>query len=139
MGCLPLRLGHSVPRNAEWYDLCPLDDTRFKELHELAKVTPPAGRMWEMNITFRHVQAQQHVDNPKPEWFGVGPGTAGDIVTVPQGWKHNPEGVPLPIHRDSDRTLNISDIDVWMWLKKLSPKSWPLSVSLKALLISLFS
>jgi hypothetical protein len=35
--------------------------------------------------------------------------------------------------------LNISDIDVWMWLKKLSPKSPPVTASLKAPLISLFS
>jgi hypothetical protein len=58
---------------------------------------------------------------------------------VLHSWQHNPEGVPLPIHGESDGTLNISDIDVWMWLKKLSPKSWPVNASLKAPLISLFS
>ena len=76
-----------------------------------------------MNVTFLYVQAQRCVNNPKPDWFGVSPGTAGDIVTVLQGWRHNPEGVPLLIDRESDGTLNISDIDVWMWLKKLFPKS----------------
>jgi hypothetical protein len=55
------------------------------------------------------------------------------------GWQHNPEGIPLPIHGVSDGTLNISDIDVWMWLKKLFPMSWPVNVSLRAPLISLFS
>jgi hypothetical protein len=92
-----------------------------------------------MNVTFQHVQAQQHIDNHKPDWFWIGPGTARDIVAVLQGGKHNPEGVPLPIQGESDGTLNISDIDVWMWLKKLSPKSWPLSASLRLPLISLFS
>jgi hypothetical protein len=57
----------------------------------------------------------------KQDWFGVSPGTAGDIVTVLHGWKRNPEGVPLPIRGKLDRMLNISDIGVWMWLKKLSP------------------
>jgi hypothetical protein len=37
-----------------------------------------------------------------------------------QGWHHNRKGVPLLICGESDGTLNISDIDVWMWLKKLS-------------------
>jgi hypothetical protein len=76
---------------------------------------------------------------PQARLVGVGPGTAGDIITVLQGCRHNPEGVPLPIRRELDGTLNISDIDVCMWLKKLSPKSRPLGASLKALLISLFS
>jgi hypothetical protein len=33
MGHLPRPLGRSVPRNAEWYNVCPLEDIRFKELH----------------------------------------------------------------------------------------------------------
>jgi hypothetical protein len=96
-----------------------------------------------MNITFRHIQAQRRVDNPKPDRFGISSGTAGDIVTVLLGWQHNPEGVPLLICGESDGMLNISDIDVWMWLKRLSPKSWPVNTSLRAPLrvplISLFS
>jgi hypothetical protein len=119
--------------------VCPLEDTHFKELHKLTKATPPAECMQEMNITFWHIQAQLCVDNPKSDWFGVGPGTADNIVTVLQGWRHNPKGVPLLIHGESVGTLNISDTDVWKWLKKLSPKSWPLSASLRAPLISLFS
>jgi hypothetical protein len=65
-----------------------------------------------MNVAFQCIQAQQHIDNPKADCFGVGPGTAQDIVEVLQGWRHNPEGVPLPIHGELDGTLNISDIDV---------------------------
>jgi hypothetical protein len=50
-GHLPRPLGRSVPRTAEWVDVCPLEDPRFKELHELAKLTPPAERTREMNET----------------------------------------------------------------------------------------
>jgi hypothetical protein len=92
-----------------------------------------------MITTFRCIQAQRHVDNPKPDRFGIGPGTAGDIVSVLQIWQHNPEGIPLPIHGESDGTLNISDINIWMWLKKLSLKSRPTNVTPRAPLISLFS
>jgi hypothetical protein len=55
MGKLPCPLGHSVPRTAKWYDVCPLEDIHFKELHELAKLTPPTECTWEMNVTFRRV------------------------------------------------------------------------------------
>jgi hypothetical protein len=84
-GCLLHPLSRSVPRNTELYDVCPLEDIRFRALHGLVKATPPAERTWEMNVTFQRIQAQRRVDNPKPDWFGVGPGTAGDIVMVLQG------------------------------------------------------
>jgi hypothetical protein len=86
MGHLPRPLGRSVPRMADWIDVCPLDDIQFRELYKLAKATPPAERMREMITTFRHVQSQRRVDNPKPNRFGIGPGTAGDIVSVLQIW-----------------------------------------------------
>jgi hypothetical protein len=137
-GRLPRPLGRSVPRTADWVDVCHLDDIHFLELHELAKRTPPAERTWEMITTFRRIQAQQRIDNPKPNRFGIGPGTAGDIVAVLQSWQHNPDGVPLPIRGEPDGTLNTSDIDVWMWLRQLSPKSRPPNATMRAPLISLF-
>jgi hypothetical protein len=51
-GRLPRPLGRSVPRTAEWFDICPLDNIQFQELHELAKLTPPAERTREMIATF---------------------------------------------------------------------------------------
>jgi hypothetical protein len=74
---LPRPLGHSVPQTADWVNVCPLEDIHFKELHELVKLTPPAERTWEMITTFQRVQAQQRVDNPKPNRFGIAqPGTS---------------------------------------------------------------
>jgi hypothetical protein len=136
---LPHLLGCSIPRTAEWVDICPIEDIRFKELYELAKLTPPAEHMQEMITTFWRVQAQRRVDNPKPDRFGIGPGTTGEIVAVLQSWQHNPEGIPLPIRGEPDGTLNISDIDIWMWLKKLSLKSRPTNAMLWVSLISFFS
>jgi hypothetical protein len=120
-------------------DVCPIEDIQFKELNKLAKLTPPMERTWEMITTFQRVQAQRRIDNPKPDLFGISPGTAGDIITMPQIWQHNPEGIPLPIRGEPNRMLNTSYIDVWMWLKKLSPKSRPTNATLWASLISLFS
>jgi hypothetical protein len=112
---------------------------QFIKLHELAKLTPPAERTWEMIMTFRRVQAQRRIDNPKPKQFGIHPSTPGDIVPVLQSWQCNPEGVPLPIRGESDGTLNTSDVDIWMWLNQLSPKSRPTNSTMWASLISLFS
>jgi hypothetical protein len=138
-GRLPRLLGHSVPRTATWLDICPLDDIQFQALHKLAKLTSPAERTQEMITTFRRVQAQKCVDNPRPNRFGIHPSTPGDIVPVLQSWQHNPEGIPLPIRGESDGTLNIGEVDIWMWLKQLSPKSRLTNSMLWASLISLFS
>jgi hypothetical protein len=139
MGRLPRPLGRSVPRTAEWFDVCPLDDIQFQELQELAKLTPPAECMREMMTTFRRIQAQRCNDNPKPKRFGIHLSTPGDMVPVLQSRQHNPEGVALQIRGESDGTLNTSDVDVWMWLKQLSPKSRPTNSTLWVSLISLFS
>ena len=138
-GHLPRPLGRTAPRMAEWIDVCPIEDPRFQELYELAKLTPPAERTREMITTFRHVNAQRRVDNPKPDRFGIRAGTAGDIVTILRAWQHNPEGVPAPIRGESDGTLNVSDVDIWMWMRTLSPKSRPPNATLRAPLISLLS
>ena len=36
-------------------------------------------------------------------------------------WQHNPEGVPTAIQQEDDRSLNLSDVDIWMWLKLITP------------------
>jgi hypothetical protein len=56
-----------------------------------------------------------------------------------KGWLHSPEGIPPAIQEESDGSLNIHDIDVWMWLRRLGPKhSKPLS-PLRSRLHDLFS
>ena len=36
-------------------------------------------------------------------------------------WQHNPEGVPTTIRQKDDGSLNLSDVDIWMWLKIITP------------------
>ena len=36
-------------------------------------------------------------------------------------WQHNPEGVPTAIQQEDDRLLNLSNVDIWMWLKLITP------------------
>ena len=36
-------------------------------------------------------------------------------------WQHNPEGVPTAIRQEDDRSLNLSNVDIWMWLKLITP------------------
>ena len=36
-------------------------------------------------------------------------------------WQHNPEGVPAAIQQEDDGSLNLSNVDIWMWLKVITP------------------
>ena len=36
-------------------------------------------------------------------------------------WQCNPEGVPTAIRQEDDGSLNLSDVDIWMWLKLITP------------------
>ena len=36
-------------------------------------------------------------------------------------WQHNPEGIPTAIQQEDDGSLNLSDVDIWIWLKHITP------------------
>ena len=36
-------------------------------------------------------------------------------------WQHNPEGVPTAIRQEDDGLLNLSNVDIQMWLKVITP------------------
>ena len=36
-------------------------------------------------------------------------------------WQHNPKGVPTAIQQEDDGSLNLSDVDIWIWLKHVTP------------------
>ena len=36
-------------------------------------------------------------------------------------WQHNPKGVPTAIQQEDDRLLNVSNVNIWMWLKIITP------------------
>ena len=50
-------------------------------------------------------------------------------------WQHNPEGVPTAIRQEDDRSLNLSDVDIWMWLKINTPSK---GVMIRQWLMQLF-
>ena len=50
-------------------------------------------------------------------------------------WQHNPEGVPTAIQQEDDRSLNLSNVDIWMWLKLITPST---GVMIRQQLMQLF-
>ena len=50
-------------------------------------------------------------------------------------WQRNPEGVPTAIRQEDDGSLNLSDVDIWMWLKIITPSK---GVMIRQRLMQLF-
>ena len=36
-------------------------------------------------------------------------------------WQHNPEGVHAAIQQEADSSLNTSNVNIWMWLRVITP------------------
>ena len=47
----------------------------------------------------------------------------------------NPEGVPTAIRQEDDGSLNLSDVDIWMWLNIITPSK---GVMIRQRLMQLF-
>ena len=118
-GRLPRPLGRTSAHTAQWFDLCLTTKPFFIETVEKVKRIPAAERTREMHAIYR--RWRESVKVQKPPCFKIRDGTPADMVEVLSLWEHNPEGVPTAIRQEDDGSLNTSDIDIWMWLKTLTP------------------
>ena len=47
--------------------------------------------------------------------------TPDNMQSMLHAWQCNPGGVPTTIRQEDDGLLNLSDVDIWMWLKIITP------------------
>ena len=71
----------------------------------------------------------------KPPCFTIREDTPDDMQSMLHAWQRNPEGVPTTIQQEDDRSLNLSDVDIWMWLKIITPSK---GVMMRQQLMQLF-
>ena len=62
-------------------------------------------------------------------------GTPDDMQSMLHAWQRNPEGVPTATRQEDDGSLNLSDVDIWMWLKIITPSK---GVMIRQRLMQLF-
>ena len=109
---LPHPLGQTSLRKAQWFDLCPMTDLFFKETVEVVKEIAPTWRMRDMHAIMRRLcEAYQ---SKKPMCFKIREDTPDNMRSMLYLWQHNPEGVPTTIQQEDDRSLNLSDVDIWI-------------------------
>ena len=96
-----------------------MTDLFFKETVEVVKEIAPAWCTWDMHASMQ--QLHEAYQSKKPLCFKIREDTPDDMQSMLSLWQHNPEGVPTTIQQEDDRSLNLSDVDIWMWLKLITP------------------
>ena len=93
-----------------------MTDPFFKETVKVVKEIAPAWRMWDMHAIMR--QLREAYQSKK---FKIREDTPNNMQSMLYLWQHNPEGVPTTIQQEDNGSLNLSDVDIWMWLKCVTP------------------
>ena len=60
-------------------------------------------------------------ESKKPSCFKIWEETPKDMQAMLSLWQHNPEGFLAAIWQEDDSSLNLSDVDIWMWLRATTP------------------
>ena len=58
----------------------------------------------------------------KPAPFMIQPGIAKELTSMIQTWLMNEAVCPLAVRQEPDNTLNLLDVDFWLWYQKVTPK-----------------
>ena len=66
-------------------------------------------------------QLREAYQSKKPTCYKIREDTPDNMQSMLSLWQHTPEGVPTTIWQEDDGSLNLSDIDIWMWLKLITP------------------
>ena len=83
------------------------------------KEIAPAWHTWDMHtIMWWLCEAYQ---SKKPPCFKIQDETPDNMRAMLSLWQHNPEGVPATIWQEDDGSLNLSDVDIRMWLRATTP------------------
>ena len=116
---LPHPHGQTSLRKAQWFNLCPMTNPFFKEMVEVVKEIAPMWHMRDMHAIMR--QLHEVYQSKKPLCFKIREDTPNDMQSMLSSWQCNPEGVPTAIRQEDDGSLNLSEVDIWMWLKLITP------------------
>jgi hypothetical protein len=97
-----------------------MDTPEFVKHHKEALATPFKEHTVSMRTVIHRMTTQACSANES--LITMLPTTPGDTLALLKGWKLNPHGVLPAVQQESDGTMNLHDVDVWMWLQKVTPK-----------------
>ena len=119
-GKLPCLLGKSKPRQRSTQ----ISDPEFQKALQDARAVHPADRMGEQHVIVtcmtKH-KKQQNRARATP-LFTIQQCIMKELADIMQAWILNEFASPPAVRQLPDGTLNLHDIDFYIWMKEISPK-----------------
>ena len=104
--------------------MCSLNSPEFKDTLLTARAkkgsecTPEEHMI--LSHALKHEKAQAHLSKPAP--FVILPGITKELTSMMQTCLMNEAVCPPAVRQEPDNTLNLLDIDFWLWYQKVTPK-----------------
>ena len=123
-GVLPRPLGKTRAGGNMWQHTCSLESPEFKDTLLIARAKKGTEHTPEEHTiilpALKHEKAQAHASRPAP--FVIQPGLAKELTSMMQTWLMKETACPPAVRQEPDNTLNLLDIDFWLWYQKVTPK-----------------
>ena len=107
-GVLPRPLRKTRAGRNMWQHMCSLESPEFKDALLIARAKKGTECTPE-----EHEKAQAHASQPAP--FMIQPGIAKELTSMMQTWSMNEAACPPAVRQEPDNTLNLLDVDFWLW------------------------
>ena len=104
--------------------MCSLESPEFKDTLLIARAKKGTEHTPEEHMiilhALKHEKAQAHASRPTP--FMIPSGIAKELTSMMQTWLMNEAACPPAVRQEADNTLNLLDVDFWLWYQKVTPK-----------------
>ena len=102
--------------------MCSLESPEFKDTLLIARAKKGTKHTPEehtiISCALKHEKAQAHASRPAPFVIGI----TKELTSMMQTWLMNEAACPPTVRQEPDNTLNLLDVDFWLWYQKVTPK-----------------
>ena len=100
-----------------WQHMCSLESPEFKDALLIARAKKATECTPEEHTiilhALKHEKAQARASLPTS--FMIPPGIAKELTSMMQTWLMNKAACPPVVRQEPDNTLNLLDVDFWLW------------------------
>ena len=100
-----------------WQHTCSLESPEFKDTLLIARAKKGTKRTPEEHMiisrALKHEKAQARAS--RPTLFVIPPGIMKELTSMMQTWLMTKAACPPAVRQEPDNTLNLLDIDFWLW------------------------
>jgi hypothetical protein len=125
-GVLPTPLGRTqaestYSRPRAWFDTCDVELPEFQAALQQAHECHKDARTLIDHVVLNRMKKHKRQVGRVPA-FPEEPGLPADMQEWTRNWSKNPQGTPRPIRDDALGRLSITDLDIWLWCRSITPR-----------------